>query len=208
MLTIESSSGHQAILTPCLQLRFEWMSTHWKHEMVSCGPCAPIPRVWSIEGGHAADDPRRVSGPIYQQIDVRPDPTGIARALLVGQSGPHHFSASFAVQGNPDGVVIDVDVADRCLTPVEALAATYLIEASGAAIRSDDAGAELSWHHPETRLIFEAEPPTRVAAAEASMGSIRLQALAAIEPTQKTHRFRYRWRWIHSPEHWIGDRTA
>jgi len=208
MIEIETSSGQEAIITPCLRILFEWRTDHWKHEMISCGTCGSIPRLWSIEGGHALDDPARVSGPIYQQIDVRRDPRGVARALLVGQAGPHHFSAAFEVHEKPDGIELDVDVADRCPVPVEALAATYLIEASTAELRHSDGSATLAWHNPDSRLVFEAEPPSRIAASEASMGTIRLQALAAIDPSTRTHRLRYRWRWAFKPSRPIWDHTA
>jgi hypothetical protein len=208
MIEIETSSGYEAIITPCLQLRFEWRADHWKHELVSTGHCASIPRVWSLEGGHALDDPTRVSGPMYQQLDVKRDPSGIVRALLVGQAGPHHFSASFTVEEKPHGVVIDVDVADRCTTKVEALAASYLIESSNADLHDSGGPPTLTWSNPKSRLVFEAEPPARVAAVESSLGSIRIQALAAIDPAEKTHRFRYRWRWYNSPGHQIWDYTA
>jgi len=208
MIEIQQSSGHEAIITSCLQLRFEWMSDHWKHEIVSTGHCASIPRVWSLEGGHALDDPTRVSGPMYQQIDVRRDPSGIARALLVGQAGPHHFSASFTVKEEADGVLIDVEVADRCPEKVEALAVTYLIEASGADLHDFAGPTTLTWNNPDSRLVFAAESPAQVAATEAILGSIRIQALAAIDPLLKTHRFRYSWRFYNAPVHQIWGKIA
>jgi hypothetical protein len=207
MLEIEVSSGHEAIIAPCLQLRFEWREDHWKHEMVSTGLSAAIPRVWSLDGGFERDS-TRVGGPVYQQLHVRPDPSGVVRALLVGQSGPHHFSAAFTIEETTDGVVVDVDVADRCRSPVEALGATYLIEASEGEMAHSAGSATLSWHHPESRLVFEAEPPARIVAEEASFGTIRLQALAAIDPSEQTHRFRYRWRWSNSPGRQLWDYTA
>ncbi len=210
MIEIQRSSGYEAIVTSCLELRFEWLADHWKHEFVSTGHCCSIPRVWSLEGGHSLDDPTRVSGPMYQQLDVKRDPdSGVVRALLVGQAGPHHFSASFTVEEQSDGVAIDIDVADRCASPVEALAATYLIESSEADLHDSDGGPPtLSWSNPKSRLVFVAEPPSQVAATEASLGSILLQALAKIDPAEKTHRFKYRWRWYNAPVHQIWDHTA
>jgi hypothetical protein len=208
MVEIEQSSGYEAILTSCLELRFVWMSDHWKHEFVSTGQYSANPRVWSLEGGHALDDPTRVSGPMYQQLDVNRDPSGIVRALLIGQAGPHHFSASFTVEEEPDGVAILVDVADRCSSKVEALAATYLIDSSEAELQNSDGPTTLTWRNPNSRLVFEAESPARVAATESIHGSIRIQALAAIDPSEKTHRFRYSWRWHNSPGRQIWDHTA
>ncbi len=74
----------------------------------------------------------RVVSPAYQQLQFQEDGRAV-QALLVGQSGPHHFSAVFAVEerdvstaGRPRSTV---DVADRCRGPVEALASTYTVDA-------------------------------------------------------------------------------
>lgn len=91
---------------------------------------------------------------------------------------------------------------------VEVLAATYLIEASTADLHESGGSPTLSWSNPKSRLIFEAEPPTRVIATECSLGSIRIQAVAAIDPAEKTHRFKYRWRWSNSPGIQIWDNIA
>ena len=124
---------------------------------------------------------------------------GVAHALLVGQAGPHHFSASFTVTETDDSAEIRVDVADRCVLPIEALAATYLIEASDAVLQHEAGVASMTWRNPDAGLTFEAEPPTQIAVNEASIGSIRLQALATVDTSLKTQRFQYRWRWIKGP---------
>ncbi len=81
----------------------------------------------------------RVVSPTYQQIHLEQDKAkGVVRAFLVGQSGPHHFSAAFEVAERPHGAVIDVDVADRCRAPVEYLAATYAVEPSPGTWTSED----------------------------------------------------------------------
>ncbi len=86
------------------------------------------------------EEHNRVVSPAYQQIHLEQDKAkGVVRAFLVGQSGPHHFSAAFEVAERPHGAVIDVDVADRCRAPVEYLAATYAIEPSPGVWSSEDA---------------------------------------------------------------------
>jgi hypothetical protein len=210
MIDIEVSGNVERIVAPCLKLRFEWMADHWKHELVSTGSCASIPRIWSLEGGHDLDDPTRVNGPIYQQLNIKRDSDEVVHALLVGQAGPHHFSSSFTVREIEDGVEIDVDLADRCRSPVESLAVTYLIEASDADLLADDrdGSASLSWRHPESRLEFAAEAPAVVASREATKGTIRFQAIAALKPGDQTHRLRYSWRWTHKVGRQIWDHTA
>jgi hypothetical protein len=204
MTEIETTSGQEAIRTHCLTLRFFWVGDHWKHELVSTGDSASLPLVWSVEGGASAQEPTRVVSPTYQQIDRAGD---VARALLVGQSGPHHFSASFEVEEHSGGVSIAVDVADRCLGPVEALAATYQVEASAGQLDFDD-GVILELRHPSARLRFQAEPPAQALADEAGMGVVRLQALAGLDPNSRTHRLRYRWIWEHARDSPVGNRQA
>jgi hypothetical protein len=97
----------------------------------------------------------------------------------------------------PDRAVVDIDVADRCRGPVESLAATYLVRLDSGALV--DASPEIiAWNSGDPspgRLELIAEPPSRVALAEAGRQATRVQVLAAIEPGAFTHRLRYRWRW-------------
>ncbi len=206
MIQIETASGQEVIVAPCLRLRFSWVGDHWKQEMVSVGDSVGVPMIWSVEANNTLGDHSRVVSPTYQQIDVRMADS-VARALLVGQAGPHHFSAAVEVSEAANGVVVDVDVADRCREPVEALAATYVMENAAGQLHQGGAGG-LVWDHATHHLIFEADPPTRVLAASHGFGSLQVQALATIDPAARTHRFRYRWRWINEPDAQIWDRTA
>ena len=225
MVTCESSTGAETVIASCCQLRFWWHEDRWKHEIVSTGPAESLPRVAAVEMATDLDAHARVVSPAYQQIHLEQDKTrGVVRAFLVGQSGPHHFSAAFEVADRPHGAVIDVDVADRCREPVEYLAATYLIEPSAGAwsaeTDSDSAAAAagpavparaalvLTCEHPHSRLAFEADHPGRHAAEEAGHGAVRVQALAHTRAEDQTHRFRYRWRWTTDPSPSIWDRDA
>ncbi len=133
----------------------------------------------SIEGDPERDDPTRVISPAYQQLQFQTDGPKIIQALLVGQSGPHHFSAVFAMEeaGKPDhvlwpdgafgGIYIGIDVADRCREPVDALASTYNVAATssnlvGAPIRAFfsaawDVGVKtgLTFVHSPRRAVAE-----------------------------------------------------
>ena len=226
MVTHETSSGAETIIASCFQLRFWWHEDRWRHEVVSTGPAGSLPRFHAVEMAADHDEPRRVVGPAYQQIHLEEDrKAGVVRAFLVGQSGPHHFSAAFEVAERPHGAVIDVDVADRCRAPVEYLAATYLVEPTAGAYSSEDharsdpdaaddpavaarAAIVLTCDHPHSRLIFEADAPGRHLAEEAGHGAVRLQALAHVADAALTHRFRYRWRWVTDPRPSIWDHTA
>lgn len=205
MIQLDFVSVCQSIRTNCLELRFEWNGDRWTHHILSTGESSSVPRIWSFESGHIETDHSRVPGPVYQQLHLDQDARGNGRGLLVGQAGPHHFSGAFLVSEQEHGTTIDVDVADRCSAPIEALAATYLIEASAAHLAAGEVNS-LEWHHPETRVIFEPEAPTTVAAHESGQGSIRFQALARLDPSLQTQRFRYRWIWTHPAAHPIWGR--
>jgi len=208
MPEIEMSSGRVVIFSPCLQIRFFWVTDHWKHEFISDEGCRSIPRIWSVEGISHHEGQKGSSGPLYQHLDARVEPYGVALATLSGRSGPHHFQTTFAVEEGHDGVVINVAVADHCGGPIEDLAVTFLIEASAGKLVAADNRATVDWHHPDCRLVFEADPPAKVSASEAGLGTIRLRAHASPDPSENDRRFHYRWRWISHPARQIWDREA
>ena len=182
-----------------LRLAFRWTGERWDHDLEAHPRDHAGHRIlaWSVEGDPDRDDPARVVSPAYQQLQFQEDgPT--LQALLVGQSGPHHFSAVFAVEEGPNRVVIKVDVADRCRGPVEALAATYTVDA-----RSDDlvdaSPSAAAWDFGPDRLTFAATEPASVSLAEAGRRATRIQALAGPGQGSATRRFFYHWRWEPGP---------
>lgn len=207
MAEIEVSSDQETIITHCLRVRFLWFEDHWKHELVSSGGCSPIPRIWSVGAVPRPEDPAHIRSPFYQKLAAEIGPTGAARASLSGHQGPHHFSATFEVEERPEEVVVEVEVDDRHVVPADELAATYLVQASDGVLEKGEA-VTITWHHPECRLDFEAEPPGRVTAHEAGMGTIRLQASAPPGLWSPSHRLKYRWRWVSIPSHQVWDRDA
>ena len=216
-VTYESTSAAEAIRTSCFELRFWYHENHWRHEIISGGATASIPRIVPV--GPLVDefDHGRVVNPTYQQIHLDRDRQGGVRAMLVGQSGPHHFSAVFLVTESEGGATIDVDVADRCLAPTHALAATYEVATSpgqwNAVAATDPAGREqtnivLDASDPVCHLVFAVDPPGLAALDAASPARVRVQALAHLDPSQQTQRFRYRWRWVKDPRPTNPDRAT
>lgn len=215
-VTFDSTSSAETIHTSCFQLRFWYKETHWRHEITSEGPTSSVPRLVPQEPLVDDIDHGRVINPTYQQIHLDKDGKGGVRAMLVGQSGPHHFSAVFHVYEDEGGATIDVDVADRCLAPMHALAATYAVDAShgqwGTVTATDRQGREhtnivLDASNPVCHLVFEVDPPGRTALDAGNLARVRVQALAHLDPSQNTQRFRYRWSWVKDPRPAIWDRT-
>jgi hypothetical protein len=189
----------QMILAPGLRLSFLRDGDRWAHAVaVGAGDDTLLAGIASsVEGDPARDEPARVVSPAYQ--DVQPHSSeGNVCALLTGQSTPHHFSAVVTARRDGPSVSIAVDIADRCRSPVEVLAATYLVPlGSGDLI---DAGpGRVVWGGDglgQGRLEFTtAGGADAVAMAEAGRRATRVQALARLVPSTYTHRLFYSWRW-------------
>jgi hypothetical protein len=180
------------IRAPGLVVEFRRLGDRWTHD-VAVGPReAPAVVAVAVEADAGRDDPARVVSPTYQELDFERG-TDRVGALLVGQAGPHHFSAAFAVWEDPGQVGVAVDVADRCRWPIDSLACTYRIDVCAAALLSADPGA-IAWDLPGGRLTFEAMTPARVTLAEAGLRTL-VQAEARIDRNSHTQRCLYRWRW-------------
>ena len=207
MSDIVISSGLETVITPCLHYHFHWMGDHWKQEIVSAGGCQAIPQIWSVEGLISHRARLEPASPAYQRLEIKKESPVVTVAHLHGQAGSNHYSGVFTFEERPDEVVVDVEVVDRRAEPGKMLAATYLIQSSPGLLQPGEA-ATITWPNPETRLVFEAEPPARVEANEAGMGTIRLRALAEPDPSSDVQTLRYRWRWITVPGHQIWDRDV
>ncbi len=206
MSEIEISSGLKSVITSLGHYRFHWMGDRWKQEIVSDGACEAIPNIWSVEGQVALDGHLAVASPAYERLDLeRVGPNVVAR--LDGVEGSRHASATFTFEERPDEVVVDVEVNVRGAEPGEAPIATYLIESSAGHLERGEA-ATITWTNPPTTLVFEADAPSKVEANEAGMGTIRLKALAPLDPSADAQTLRYRWRWISHPSHQIWDREV
>lgn len=193
---IQSETGY-SIGAPDFRLEFQWNGERWVHELVflSAGGFSRVAQ--SFESDPGRDDPRRVVSPTYQQLETQDGPEGQG-ALLLGQFGPHHFSAVFAVRDHGQGVEVKVDVADRCRAPLDALASTYTVFLpSGDLIEA--APERVVWAPNSTsgtRLQFDGLGSSRVVIAEGGRQGIRVQADAKIDPSTSTQRCIYRWHWL------------
>ncbi len=148
----------------------------------------------------------RVASPVYQELQLHGPGTGRSLCLLLtGSFFKHHFSAAVTLAMDPQRagrIRLDYDVADRCRSPVESLAATYLVGLDSRALASADTG-RIAWHvaSPTPGLLeLVALSPASLALAEAGRRSTRVQVLASIQPGSFTHRLRYGWRWTSDDE--------
>jgi len=210
MPELEIQDDRQAIVAGDFRLTFRWAGDRWAHELEHRGPRDPRPLARSFEAAAEHDGPARVVSPAFQQLSFQEVGPKI-QALLVGQSGPHHFSAVFEVEGrksrrsddwpypeDPQTVAIKVEVADRCRAPVEGLASTYRVAADSGELSGEPPGdgpPELTWDLGPNRLGFVAPPPARVALAEDGRRATRVQAVAASPPGLSTYRWTYYWQW-------------
>ena len=196
MPELHENGDAKAIVAGDLRLAFRWTGERWVHRLELQERDQVIPRVLaaSVEGDPDRDDPTRVVSPAYQQLHFQEDGRSM-QALLVGQSGPHHFSAVFTLVEEIFGdVSIHVDVADRCRGPVEAFASTYAVNARSDEL-ADASPIKASWNFGPDCLAFVARPPAQVAVAEAGRLATSIQALAGPDPGSATRRLLYDWHW-------------
>ena len=190
----EEGDDRKSIVLPPFRLDFAWLGDRWTHELRAGDGASWRSLARAVEGDAGRDDPARVVSPAYQQLHLQRD-DALSRALLVGQSGPHHFSAAFTVREEAGAIVVEADVADRCRSEVAALACTYVVEATSGDLLDADA-ALANWSIPALgRLAFEVVAPGSLALAEGGRRGTQVQAGARIEPDAQTHRCQYLWRW-------------
>lgn len=187
------------LLAEGLGLEFRKLGDRWAHAIVGPGPGRVLAESTSAPPGD--EDPARVVSPVYQELQLHGPETGPSLCLLLtGLFFQHHFSAAVTLSRDPvqgRGVFLDLDVADRCRSRVECLAATYLVRLDSGALVSADP-ERIAWQvdSPGAGLLeLVAVPPAALAIAEAGRKATRVGILASIQPGSFTHRLRYGWRW-------------
>jgi hypothetical protein len=188
-----TSSTRWSIRTPNLRLEFQSTPAGWMHwiEVRTNSEWVEVAR--SVERDPELGDARRVVSPTYQDIEFQ-DGTDHLGTLLLGQFGPHHFSAVCAVWQRENAVGIDVDVADRCRTAVDLLACTYRLpfqDKATIAVSEE----RVAWLHPAGELVLEGLGSTRVAVLGSETLGTAVQVSPQINQADLTHRCIYRWIW-------------
>ncbi len=208
-LSIKESTDRRVIEAAGFRLVFRWIGDRWTHslELDQAPSRRPIVRALEGDADRDREGPARVVSPAYQQLQFQ-ESGNTLQALLVGQSGPHHFSSVFSVQESEGEVNVEVEVADRCRSEVSALASTYVVstsailEATSTRLIWDPdivEGGKLVFSAREPgRLVFSALEPGRVDLREAGPRALHAQVTAKVESAQRTHRWEYSWRWSKS----------
>lgn len=199
----DQSEDRAEMCGPGLRIAFARKGAVWTHSLIIPDD-DELEIARAVETDPERDDPGRVVSPVYQDVQHHQNAPGSGLCLLLtGTLHKHHFSAVISLGHDPDRpeeMMFDVDVADRCRSPVEYLAATYtvgldsgkLARGGPKAITWDNVGAGVG------RLEIEAVASSTLVMAEAGRSATRVQILAAIEPGSFTHRLHYRWRWTSS----------
>jgi hypothetical protein len=192
------------LMAPGLGVEFRKVGDRWS-DAILCGDRGIVPPCFST-ARPATEDPARVASPVYQDLQLHGSDTGRSLCLLLtGLFFKHHFSAAVTLATDPQRagrILLDYDVADRCRSPVESLAATYLVGFDSGALASADPG-RIAWHvaAPTPGLLeLVAPPPASLALGEAGRRGTLVQVLASIQPGSFTHRLRYCWRWTSDEE--------
>lgn len=184
---------------PGFGVEFRRIDDRWSEAILAAGSDFAVVRSQLVNPG--GEEPARVAHPVYQEVQLHGPNAGSSLCLLLtGLSFSHHFSAAVTLSRDPQqrgGLLLDFDVADRCRTPVESLAATYLVGLDSGALEAADPD-RIGWSLgplAQGRLELLAGPGAALALAESGRTATRVQIVATIQPGTFTHRLRYGWRW-------------
>jgi hypothetical protein len=191
---ILDEDDRKSVVLDEFRLAFSWSGDRWTHSVELRNGETWLPVAGSLEAGESPD-PARVISPSYQQFHWHEDESG-GQAMLLGQSGPHHFSAVFTFRADHGGCLVAVEVADRCLSPVEALASTFLVDLPSGTLKDADP-TSINWklEQPLGSLDLKALGRTRLGLAEAGRRAMRVQADCLVDSSTPTQQFAYSWGW-------------
>lgn len=190
------------------QLVFERQGESWRHAMGWLilvddydrfrGDYSQV--LASVEADPSRHDSPDVLSPTYQDLR-RESRAGAEQVLLLGQYGPHRFSAVFELRFEGGETVLDIDIADRCRKPFRALASTYAVKNVAALCAHEDRACDFVEALRQVPFFrVEAEAPADVQVRPLDFGSTLLQVSTTPALDASTHRCRYLFRWPTPPD--------
>ncbi len=199
MPKLDESDERHVILASGFRLNFFWIGDRWCHSIDLEHESRFQQIAVSVEG---QADAGRIVSPTLQQLQFQQpdDDPEVLQALLVGQSGAHHFSVVFTVRETQGSVAVSVEVADRCRIELHNLASTYAVDLpSGQIVDASPSGVSWSLATSGTAILsFESVPPARTDLREAGRRACHVQACPPTLPNESTHIWAYRWLFRHS----------
>lgn len=198
-IVIEEADGLCSLAAGELRLEFRREGDRWGHRVVvrGAGGDQVLAEALNPQGDETTGG---LASPIYQEVSIARGPDG-PTLLAVGRHGAHHYAATFALREaggtGPGGVVLEVDVADRCRAGGDGgpLAATYRVDAPPVCLTwGGPTGA--CWGPEADGRFFMIEgcrdgPGARVVVSEAGRGACVAQVLGEVGPHEETRRLRY-----------------
>ena len=202
---IQESGLKQSIVTSSVRLTFSWSGDRWVHSLELPGKSGQSSLLMqSVD--HTAD-PEAPTPPAYQQLHLQREGDSFL-AMLVGQSGPHHFSAAFTIREDAKRLVsIEADIADRRSGtggPSGPLACTYEVALPVGEIEAGDESL-IQWNSPAHtgRLsLLGAQGvvgQSIVSLAERGVSRSLVQFVSLQSGASSTVRCGYRWTWEPTP---------
>ena len=210
---VEETEGLCSLFTPDLRLTFRWAEDRWTHAIEVGEESGRRLFAESVEQSTFHGDPTRVSSPTYQDGHAGMEDSGEEgrlwpRNLLVGGSGPHHFSAAFTLYPTTSSstqpplayrqTMLSVSVADRCRTQINSLGATYHI-ASDAGVPNVSRRNLAIWTFPKEelqvalRVSNHGEISRGITLTESLSGGVLARAETETRTGQATHVLQYDW---------------
>ncbi|GIW87137.1 MAG: hypothetical protein KatS3mg108_1461 [Isosphaeraceae bacterium] len=199
---LEGAELRRAIVGRDVRLVFTWLDDRWGHTL-QFGTADPMILLASQEDTPAdlpADAPTR---PVYQQLHFQQADNGCL-ALLVGQAGHDHFSASIHFTEHDGGATsIDFDIAGRHTRrdmPASGLTTAYVVALSPSDVE-EASHRVVRWasHNPRGHLmvgpVAAVDNPTIVLLGESGRRHSVLQVYSPPDPVAAALRCRYRWTW-------------
>ena len=214
-VTVEESDDVRVIGSPNARLTFRFRGGQWNHSLEVGSPGGWTRFFDSVESEPGRDDFRSLPGPVFQDLHIQEIPFGFV-AMLVGQFGPRHFSAtveftSLDDPGEPErgwrrSTNLVVDVAERTRDPAQALASTYAIADSiGVDPESYVREAVWSFGAPWHGIVVLSPDHSNVPNIQLTIetnGTDRVLARISREllPFQANGRLAYSWHVVDSPD--------